>query len=99
MQAASIPYVGLTAWAALTMTAGLNLDWKTNHSKQKILVFGASGGVGTFAVQLLKACNYSVSDITLLPISEFVLDEKFQRNGSKFAIFFVFHFVQLYVFT
>ena len=63
LQAASIPYVGLTAWAALTMTAGLNLDWKTNHSKQKILVFGASGGVGTFAVQLLKACNYSVSDI------------------------------------
>ena len=61
LQAASIPYVGLTAWAALTMTAGLNLDWKTNHSKQKILVFGASGGVGTFAVQLLKACNYSVS--------------------------------------
>jgi len=60
LQAASIPYVGLTAWAALTMTAGLNLDWKTNHSKQKILVFGASGGVGTFAVQLLKACNYSV---------------------------------------
>ena len=47
---------------------------------------------------------------TLLPISEFVLDEKFQRNDSKFAIpilyirkpkvvFFVFHFVQLYVFT
>ena len=87
MQAASIPYVGLTAWAALTMTAGLNLDWKTNHSKQKILVFGASGGVGTFAVQLLKACNYSVSIITLLQISEFVLDEKFQRNASKFAIF------------
>ena len=46
---------------------------------------------------------------SLLPISEFVLDEKFQRNASKFAIyikftktqscFSVFHFVLLYNFT
>ena len=27
---------------------------------------------------------------TLLPISEFVLDEKFQRNASKFAIFYIY---------
>ena len=61
LQAASIPYVGLTAWSALAISGGLDLDWKTNHFQQKILVFGASGGVGTFAVQLLKACNYRVS--------------------------------------
>ena len=46
---------------------------------------------------------------SLLPISGFVLNEKFQRNASKFAIFYipilkpkvafsVFYFVQLYVF-
>ena len=45
---------------------------------------------------------------SLLPISGIVLDEKFQRNASKFAIFYigirrpkvafsVFHFVQLYI--
>ena len=28
--------------------------------------------------------------LSLLPISEFVLNEKFQRNASKFAIFYVF---------
>ena len=27
---------------------------------------------------------------SLLPISEFVLDEKFQRNTSKFAIFYIY---------
>ena len=27
---------------------------------------------------------------TILPISEFVLDEKFQRNTSKFAIFYIY---------
>ena len=54
------------------------------------------------------ACRYHIS--TLLPISEFALDEKFQRNASKFAIFYigirkpkvafsVFHFVVLYIFT
>ena len=26
----------------------------------------------------------------LLPISEFVLDEKFQRKASKFAIFYIY---------
>ena len=61
IQASSIPYAGLTAWSALAISGGLNLDWKTNHFQQKILVIGASGGVGTFAVQLLKACNYRVS--------------------------------------
>ena len=45
----------------------------------------------------------------LLPISGFVLDERFQRNASKFAIFHigiqkpkvafsVFHFAQFYIF-
>ena len=27
---------------------------------------------------------------TLLPISEFVLNEKFQRNASKFAIYYIY---------
>ena len=40
------------------------------------------------------------SSTTLLPISEFVLDEKFKRNASKFAVAFsIFHFVLLYFFA
>ena len=37
-------------------------------------------------VGCLLACSIIIS---LLPISEFVLDEKFQRNDSKFAIFYI----------
>ena len=38
-------------------------------------------------VGCLLACSIIIS---LLPISEFVLDEKFQRNDSKFAIFYIY---------
>ena len=33
---------------------------------------------------------FEVSNITLLPILRFLLDEKFQRNASKFAIFYIY---------
>ncbi|XP_077486895.1 NAD(P)H oxidoreductase RTN4IP1, mitochondrial-like [Amblyomma americanum] len=54
LQCAALPYAGLTAWAAIR-TVG-NLSRYTTRSK-RCLVLGASGGVGTFAVQLLKAWN------------------------------------------
>jgi NADPH:quinone reductase-like Zn-dependent oxidoreductase len=60
VQAASIPYVALTALSAITYSAGLPSDIQNRNTQFKILVIGASGGVGTFAVQLLKALNYSV---------------------------------------
>ncbi|XP_063042152.1 reticulon-4-interacting protein 1 homolog, mitochondrial-like isoform X2 [Engraulis encrasicolus] len=52
VEAASIPYVAGTAWSALVNTGGLHSE---NCSKKRILVHGASGGVGTLAIQLLKA--------------------------------------------
>ena len=44
-QAASVPLAGLTAWQAL-------FDHGKLAAKQKVLIHGAAGGVGTFAVQL-----------------------------------------------
>eukprot|EP00058_Branchiostoma_floridae_P013655 XP_002599143.1 hypothetical protein BRAFLDRAFT_59069 [Branchiostoma floridae] len=58
VQAASIPYAGLTAWASLITQGGLNE--KTTKGK-RVLVLGGSGGVGTFAVQLLKAWGAHVT--------------------------------------
>ncbi|KAJ7341806.1 hypothetical protein JRQ81_007074 [Phrynocephalus forsythii] len=60
IQAASMPYVGLTAWSALKDVGGLNQD---NCSNKRVLIIGASGGVGTFAIQLLKAWGAHVTAI------------------------------------
>jgi NADPH:quinone reductase-like Zn-dependent oxidoreductase len=47
-QAAAVPMGALTAWQALVDVAQL-------HAGQTILIHGASGGVGSFAVQIAKA--------------------------------------------
>lgn len=47
IHAAAIPLAGLTAWKALIETAVVTPG-------QRILIHGAAGGVGTFAVQLAK---------------------------------------------
>ena len=47
VHAAAIPVVGLTAWQALFDKGGLTKG-------QKVLIHGAAGGVGSFAVQLAK---------------------------------------------
>lgn len=60
VQASAIPFTGLTAWSSMMVSAGLSSEKLNRNAKYKILVIGASGGVGTFAVQLLKSLNYSV---------------------------------------
>lgn len=61
IEAASILYAGLTAWSALWITGGL--CYKTaiiTRLNRRVLVMGGSGGVGTLAIQLLKAWNMHV---------------------------------------
>jgi NADPH:quinone reductase-like Zn-dependent oxidoreductase len=52
-QAAAVPMAGLTAWQALFVHGGF-------MSGQRVLVHGAGGGVGTFAVQLAHAAGGQV---------------------------------------
>ncbi|XP_033739822.1 reticulon-4-interacting protein 1 homolog, mitochondrial-like [Pecten maximus] len=58
--AASIPYVAATTWAALVQVGELNSQ---NTQGKRILVHGASGGIGTFAIQLLKSWGGHVTAI------------------------------------
>ena len=55
-QAAGVPIAGITALQALRDKAGL-------EAGQDVLINGASGGVGTFAVQIAKAMGANVSGV------------------------------------
>lgn len=57
-EAASLPYVACTVWTALVSRAGLNSN---NCHDKHVLVLGGSGGIGNFAVQLLKAWGARVT--------------------------------------
>lgn len=57
IEAASLPYTSMTAWSALKISGDLGF---VDPKSQRVLVLGASGGVGTAAVQLLKAWGSTV---------------------------------------
>ncbi|XP_045595452.2 reticulon-4-interacting protein 1 homolog, mitochondrial [Procambarus clarkii] len=56
-EAASIPYAGLTAWSAVTLTGMVTA---TTAPQSRILIIGASGGVGIFLCQLLSSWGAEV---------------------------------------
>jgi len=53
VEAAAVPIVALTAWQALIDAARLGAG-------QTVLIHGGSGGVGSFAIQIAKACGAKV---------------------------------------
>ncbi|XP_043920863.1 reticulon-4-interacting protein 1, mitochondrial [Protopterus annectens] len=70
LQAAALPYVTLTAWSALMTTGGLNKD---NCKGKRILIIGASGGVGTVAIQMLKSWGAHVTAVCSGNAAEMVM--------------------------
>lgn len=53
VEAASLPLAGITAWEAMIDTAGV-------QAGQRVLVHAGSGGVGSLAIQLVKAAGATV---------------------------------------
>jgi NADPH:quinone reductase-like Zn-dependent oxidoreductase len=91
-QAAAVPVAGNTALMGLRDIARV-------HPDQRILINGASGGVGTFAVQIAKTlgaevtgvCSARNADLVLSIGADHVVDytsEDFTRNRQRYDVVF-----------
>ncbi len=79
VEAAAVPLAGLTAWQALVDTAGVD-------EGSRVLVLGAAGGVGHFAVQIAKARGAWVAGTSSAAkhgfLRELGVDEPIDREGA-----------------
>lgn len=94
----SFQEAGAAPGAAVVALGGLR-DWGKLQSGQKILIIGASGGIGTFAVQMAKiyeaevtgVCGPSNLEMVQELGADFVIDytkDDFTKNGQTYDVIF-----------
>ena len=93
----SFEQAGAATWAGLTALQGLRTG--KIHAGQKVLINGASGGVGTFAIQIAKAFDTEVTavastrnlEIARMLGADHVIDytrEDFTKRAERYDLLF-----------